>query len=235
MNYPVYPKLERMDVTTNLYLAKEEDEFGGHICFGGIALALSDEDPPREYVFSFIRALALSVAQGEFKCPQKSLEALAGNLGKQAFTWSQYLTALVGLGVNTEKLHAQAVEEREKYRHDRGNSKKKAAEFFELLKNKLFVTDNEVREHIDESSIYDLLELVLEHSDATKARINAFKRHAESHAMKADVFAWLDTNMVNYKSMDAAAQAITREQPIVFRTARGWVGEWKKLRSASRL
>ena len=33
------------------------------------------------------------------------------------------------------------------------------------------------------------------------------------------------------KSMDAAAQAITKQQPIAFRTARDWVGEWKKLRS----
>ena len=59
----------------------------------------------------------------------------------------------------------------------------------------------------------------------------AHKRHSENHAMKADVFVWLDANMLNFKSMDAAAQAITKQQPIAFRTARDWVGEWKKVRS----
>ena len=50
--------------------------------------------------------------------------------------------------------------------------------------------------------------------------------------MKADVFVWLDANMVNFKSMDKAAEAVIKQQPIAFRTARDWVGEWKKLRSA---
>ena len=62
---------------------------------------------------------------------------------------------------------------------------------------------------------------------------NAKKRHAENRSMKADVFTWLNTNMVKFKSMDAAAEAVTKQQPITFRTARDWVGEWKKLRSAS--
>jgi len=49
--------------------------------------------------------------------------------------------------------------------------------------------------------------------------------------MKADVFVWLDANMVKFRSMDSAAEAITKQQPIAFRTAREWAGEWKKLRS----
>ena len=59
-------------------------------------------------------------------------------------------------------------------------------------------------------------------------------RHSENRSMKSDVFNWLDTNMKNFKSMDAAAEAIAGKiAPIVFRTARDWVTEWKKLRSAS--
>jgi len=57
--------------------------------------------------------------------------------------------------------------------------------------------------------------------------------HAENRSMKADVFVWLDANMVNFKSMDKAAEAVIKQQPIAFRTARDWVGEWKRLRSAS--
>ncbi len=71
------------------------------------------------------------------------------------------------------------------------------------------------------------------HDTNLQAREYALKRHAENHAMKADVFNWLDTNMASFKSMDRAAEAVTKQQPIAFRTARDWVGEWKKLRSAS--
>lgn len=60
----------------------------------------------------------------------------------------------------------------------------------------------------------------------------AAERHAENRAMKAEVFAWLDTNRANYKSMDSTAEAIAGKiAPIAFRTARDWVGEWKRLRS----
>jgi hypothetical protein len=64
------------------------------------------------------------------------------------------------------------------------------------------------------------------------AKTGAHARHAETRAMKKEVFTWLDSNRINYKSMEATAQAITKEQPIAFRTARAWVGEWHKLRSA---
>lgn len=64
------------------------------------------------------------------------------------------------------------------------------------------------------------------------AKTAAHARHTENRSMKADVFKWLDAQKAVFKSMDAAAQAITKQQPIAFRTARDWVGEWKKLRSA---
>jgi hypothetical protein len=66
------------------------------------------------------------------------------------------------------------------------------------------------------------------------AKISAAASHKEDRRMKSDVFLWLDTNRMRFKSMDETAQAITKQQPIVFRTARVWVGEWKKLRSASK-
>ncbi len=73
------------------------------------------------------------------------------------------------------------------------------------------------------------------HIQTTAARRKgAMTRHIENHAMKVEVFDWLDANMVNFKSMDAAAEGIAGKiAPIAFRTARDWVGEWKKLRSAS--
>lgn len=63
------------------------------------------------------------------------------------------------------------------------------------------------------------------------AKRGAQARHSENRAMKREVFTWLDHHMVEYKSMDSAAEAIARNQaPVKFRTARDWISEWKKLR-----
>lgn len=67
------------------------------------------------------------------------------------------------------------------------------------------------------------------------ASAGARVRHRENHAMKQDVFNWLDANPPKARGMDAAATAIFESKlvPIKsWRTARDWVGEWKKLRSA---
>jgi len=85
---------------------------------------------------------------------------------------------------------------------------------------------------LDHRSIGDFVTLILESHVKASQAAKAHKRHAENRAMKAEVFAWLDSNMAFFKSMDAAAQAITGQQPIQFRTARDWVGDWKKVRSA---
>jgi hypothetical protein len=63
-------------------------------------------------------------------------------------------------------------------------------------------------------------------------RKGAAAAHAENRAMKAIVLEWCDKNMPLHKSMDAAAEAIAGKLvPVKFRTAREWIGEWKKLRS----
>jgi hypothetical protein len=56
--------------------------------------------------------------------------------------------------------------------------------------------------------------------------------HAESRSMKAEVFKWLDLQ-TQFKSIESAAMAITKQQPIAHVTARQWYKDWKKLRSAS--
>jgi hypothetical protein len=58
-------------------------------------------------------------------------------------------------------------------------------------------------------------------------------RHTENHAMKADVFAWLDSVTPEFKVAEVAARAIVKQQPITHVTARNWFNKWKKLRSAS--
>ena len=55
-------------------------------------------------------------------------------------------------------------------------------------------------------------------------------------ANKDQAFDWLRSNMQNYKSMDATAEAIAGKiVPVTFRTARKWVKEYKDIQSAGRL
>lgn len=67
-------------------------------------------------------------------------------------------------------------------------------------------------------------------------RRGADARHAENRAMKAQLFEWCAVHLTKFKSLDAAAFAVAQiELPITFRTARSWIGEWKKLQSAGTL
>lgn len=92
--------------------------------------------------------------------------------------------------------------------------------------------DASIKENLDADSIRAFFSLVvgLAHvlGEGERQSERASQRHAENRAMKQDVFAWLDANMPNFTSMDAAAEAIAgKVAPIKFRTARDWVGEWK--------
>lgn len=95
--------------------------------------------------------------------------------------------------------------------------------------------DDAIRKYLDHTSITEFVILVAKDHQTIVAKAKALKRHAENHAMKSEVFQWLDANRGKFKSMDAAAEAITKQQPIAFRTARAWTGDWKKLRSTGTL
>lgn len=88
----------------------------------------------------------------------------------------------------------------------------------------------------DARTLMDLqYELGVQDGKSVAPKKGAEKRHAEHRVMKAEVFAWLDVNMSSFKSMDKAAEAIAgKVAPIAFRTARAWVGAWKKVRAASK-
>lgn len=61
------------------------------------------------------------------------------------------------------------------------------------------------------------------------ARMGADARHRENRSMREQVFSWLEDNMGAFSSMDAAAGAIAgKVVPVTWRTARDWVGQWKK-------
>lgn len=85
---------------------------------------------------------------------------------------------------------------------------------------------------LNDRSIAHFIEIVLADGESAKQAARAIKRHTENHAMKSEVFQWLDSQ-AKFKSNEAAALAITKQQPIAHVTARDWYKEWKKLRSAS--
>jgi len=57
----------------------------------------------------------------------------------------------------------------------------------------------------------------------------AAARHKETNAMKQQAFEWLSQNRGQYKSMDSTADALQKVVPVVWRTARDWVGLHKKM------
>jgi hypothetical protein len=60
-------------------------------------------------------------------------------------------------------------------------------------------------------------------------RLGSDAAHIENRAMKETVFQWCDVNMENFHSMDSAAEAVAgKVVPIKFRTARAWIGIWRK-------
>lgn len=86
-----------------------------------------------------------------------------------------------------------------------------------------------------QASMINQYALGIKHGKSEISKKGAEKRHKEHRSMKSEVFKWLDNNMDDFKSMDKAAEHIAKNRvPVAFRTARAWVGEWKKLRSASK-
>ena len=87
---------------------------------------------------------------------------------------------------------------------------------------------------LDYRSIGAFVEFVIEQNMRATQAANAHKRHAEHYAMKDEVFKWLDGNRAHFKSKNKTAMAITKQQPIAFVTALGWVGDWENVRSTGR-
>ncbi len=96
--------------------------------------------------------------------------------------------------------------------------------------------DLELGKHLHHLTIARFIELVLNNAVSARQSAAAIKRHQEHHAMKLEVFAWLNLNFHKYRSMDATAEAIAGKLvPLKFRTVRKWVKEYKDMQSAGRV
>lgn len=58
-----------------------------------------------------------------------------------------------------------------------------------------------------------------------RAKRAAEARHAENYEIRDRIHEWWKSNHGNYKSMDKAAEALIRVEPVAFRTARKHIGE----------
>ena len=87
---------------------------------------------------------------------------------------------------------------------------------------------------LDYRSIGAFVEFVIEQNMRATQAAKAHKRHTEHYAMKEKVFKWLDGNRAHFKNKNKTAMAITKQQPIAFVAALGWVGDWENVRSTGR-
>jgi hypothetical protein len=91
-----------------------------------------------------------------------------------------------------------------------------------------------IRTSIDMDAMIEVIRLHSESAVKVKAIRNALKRHTENHALRDEVYSWADTNIKQGKSLDDAASDIAgKVVPLKWRTVRGHLTKWKKLRSAS--
>ncbi len=92
-----------------------------------------------------------------------------------------------------------------------------------------------VEDYVSSDAREEIAKIAGEEKLKANARKGGEKKNQENRALKEFVFEWLDANRSRFPSMDSTAEAIAGKiAPIKFRAARAWVGEWKKLRSASR-
>ncbi|MCS0631666.1 hypothetical protein NX786_20270 [Telluria mixta] len=63
---------------------------------------------------------------------------------------------------------------------------------------------------------------------ANLARMGAKAKNKETEQIRNRLEAWYAQHHTQFKSMDAAAEAARKQEPISFRTARQWLSEYKK-------
>jgi hypothetical protein len=155
--------------------------------------------------------------------------------GNKKINFDDYQRELEKHGFDVQYLHTLTKKSIDGYAKHRKNNASKAKIFFDLIQTEFLLTQEQIHEYVDEFSIYEILELAINHIAITKARLAAHKSHKEDAASKKDVFDWLDKNFNKSKSMDDFALELAgRLVPHKFRAVRNWITERKKLRSASK-
>lgn len=98
-------------------------------------------------------------------------------LNRSSWSIASYKTYLDSAGIDGEIVHQLVLASIERTVNFAEKKRKKAQKFFEIFTSQIWVTNEELRTYIDEDSIYDLMAIVVDNVDETRARINAMKRH----------------------------------------------------------
>ena len=89
-----------------------------------------------------------------------------------------------------------------------------------------------VAENLDHSSIGAFIELIVANAESAKQTAAALKRHADNHALRDEIYAWMDANYKKGMALDDAASIISEKiVPLKWRTVRDHLTAWRKLRS----
>lgn len=92
-----------------------------------------------------------------------------------------------------------------------------------------------IRTRLSFESLLLLLEKTVDDEASRLAKQRASKRHAENHAMRDEVYAWLDANKTPKMSLDdAATEMAGKLVPLTWRSVRDHCIGWNRLRSASK-
>lgn len=158
---------------------------------------------------------------------------MATSLGLNSVTKDAYLSHLRISGFDVDEILKRADECEREYQGWLSETKNRAKAFFDLIQTQPYVTNDDFRKLIDAQSIYDLLELVLDHADSTRARLKAIKMHA-NHPKQADKVlvreCWDEWQKQpdRYKGKAAFARDMREKfpnlesQPVIEGWCRGW-------------
>ena len=88
-----------------------------------------------------------------------------------------------------------------------------------------------IKERIDFHSILEIMRKAEEIGISRQAAAKAVKRHSENHAIRDEIYAWLDANLGAWNSLnDAAAKMAMKVVPLKYEAVRRHCTEWNRLR-----
>ena len=89
-----------------------------------------------------------------------------------------------------------------------------------------------IADNLDITTIGAFIELIVANAESAKQTAVALKRHAENHALRDEIYAWMDANYKKGMALDDAASIISEKiVPLKWRTVRDHLTAWRKLRS----
>ena len=89
-----------------------------------------------------------------------------------------------------------------------------------------------IADNLDITTIGAFIELIVANAESAKQTAAALKRHAENHALRDEIYAWMDANYKKGMALDDAASIISEKiVPLKWRTVRDHLTAWRKLRS----